>query len=117
MLLIETAEKPAGFAQVTQLAVPASRLNDELSIHLPSGISFSGINAGNLDVVLALLVEQELGRNPFSGVLYAFTNRQRNKIKYVIWEDNGFVMYYKAFAEEKFKWPKPADELLALTGE
>ena len=34
-----------------------------------------------------------------------------------MWEDNGFVMYYKALAEEKFKWPKPADELLALTGE
>ena len=26
-------------------------------------------------------------------------------------------MYYKALAEEKFKWPKPADELLSLTGE
>ncbi len=46
-----------------------------------------------------------------------FTNRQRNKIKCVMWEDNGFVMYYKALAEEKFKWPKPADELLSLTGE
>ena len=34
-----------------------------------------------------------------------------------MWEDNGFVMYYKALAEEKFKWPKPADELLPLTGE
>lgn len=63
------------------------------------------------------LVEQELGHNPFSGALYAFTNRQRNKIKCVMWEDNGFVMYYKALAEEKFKWPKPADELLSLTGE
>ena len=41
---------------------------------------------------LALLVEQELGHNPFSGALYAFTNRQRNKIKCVMWEDNGFVM-------------------------
>ena len=66
---------------------------------------------------LALLVEQELGCNPFSGALYAFTNRQRNIVKCVMWEDNGFVMYYKALAEEKFKWPKPADELLALTGE
>jgi hypothetical protein len=26
---------------------------------------------------LALLVEQELGHNPFNGALYAFTNRQR----------------------------------------
>ena len=29
---------------------------------------------------LAALVEQELGHNPFDGALYAFTNRQRNKI-------------------------------------
>lgn len=33
---------------------------------------------------LALLVEQELGCNPFSGALYAFTSRQRNKIKCVM---------------------------------
>lgn len=66
---------------------------------------------------LAALVERELGHNPFSGALYAFTNRQRNKIKCVMWEDNGFVLYYKSLAEEKFKWPKPSDELLSLTGE
>jgi transposase len=66
---------------------------------------------------LAVLVEQELGHNPFSGTLYAFTNRQRNKIKCLFWEDNGFVLYYKALAEEKFKWPKASDELVQLTGE
>ena len=43
------------------------------------------------------------GHNPFTGALYAFTNRQRNKIKCLMWEDNGFVLYYKALAEEKFK--------------
>ncbi|MEA9391314.1 IS66 family insertion sequence element accessory protein TnpB [Acerihabitans sp. TG2] len=66
---------------------------------------------------LAALIEQELGHNPFSGALYAFTNRQRNKIKCLMWEDNGFVLYYKALAEEKFKWPNLADDLLPLTGE
>ncbi|WP_193493902.1 IS66 family insertion sequence element accessory protein TnpB [Nitrincola alkalisediminis] len=66
---------------------------------------------------LALLVELELGHNPFTGALYAFTNRQRNKIKCLMWEDNGFILYYKALAEEKFKWPSPSDELMALTGE
>ena len=66
---------------------------------------------------LAVLVEQELGHNPFSGTLYAFTNRQRNKIKCLLWEDNGFVLYYKALAEEKFKWPKASDELVQLTVE
>lgn len=66
---------------------------------------------------LAVLIEQELGHSPFTGALYAFTNRQRNKIKCLMWEDNGFVLYYKALAEEKFKWPSPADELMPLTGE
>lgn len=67
---------------------------------------------------LALLIEQELGRSPFTGALFAFTNRHRNKIKCLMWEDNGFVLYYKALAEEKFKWPSVSDAaLLPLTGE
>jgi transposase len=66
---------------------------------------------------LALLIEQELGHSPFTGALYAFTNRQRNKIKCLMWEDNGFVLYYKALAEERFKWPAPSDELMSLNGE
>ena len=57
---------------------------------------------------LAAIIEQELGHNPFSGTLYAFTNRRRDKIKCVFWDKNGFVLYYKALAEEKFRWPKKA---------
>lgn len=66
---------------------------------------------------LALRIERDLGHNPFSGALYAFTNRHRNKIKCVMWEDNGFVLYYKSLAEEKFKWPKGEDALISLTSE
>jgi transposase len=66
---------------------------------------------------LAAIVEQELGDNPFDGALYAFTNRQRNKVKLLMWEDNGFVLYYKALAEEKFRWPRSEDDVMPLTGE
>lgn len=66
---------------------------------------------------LAAIVELEIGHNPFSGHLYAFTNRQRNKIKCLLWEDNGFVLYYKSLSEEKFKWPKRTDEVITITGE
>ena len=65
---------------------------------------------------LSAIVEQELGRNPFDGGLYAFTNRQRNKIKCLFWEDNGFVLYYKALAEDKFHWPRQGEEVSHLTG-
>ena len=66
---------------------------------------------------LAALVELEFGLSPFDGTLYAFTNRQRNKIKCLLWERNGFVLYYKSLVEERFHWPKPEDQLIALTGE
>lgn len=65
---------------------------------------------------LSAIVELELGHNPFDGGLYVFTNRSHNKIKCLMWEDNGFVLYYKALAEEHFKWPKPDDEVISLTG-
>lgn len=66
---------------------------------------------------LAAIVELELGHNPFDGGFYAFTNRQRNKIKCLFWERNGFVLYYKSLAEEKFRWPKKCDDVIALTGQ
>ena len=65
---------------------------------------------------LAAIVEQELGHNPFEGGLYVFSNRQRNKVKCLMWEDNGFVLYYKSLAEEYFKWPKPNEPIVSLTG-
>ena len=66
---------------------------------------------------LSAIVEQELGHNPFSGELYVFCNRQRNKLKILLWEDNGFVLYYKALAEEKFRWPRHDQTLLTVTGQ
>lgn len=66
---------------------------------------------------LTAIVQMELGHDPFSGTLYIFRNRASNKIKIVFWEDNGFVMYYKSLAEEKFRWPEEGEELLTITGE
>jgi transposase len=66
---------------------------------------------------LAAIVECELGHNPFDGGLYAFTNKQRTKIKCLFWENTGFVLYYKALVEDKFKWPKGDETLLTLTGQ
>jgi transposase len=88
---------------------------------------------------LAALVEQELGHTPFSGTLYVFINRHRNRIKCLFWEDNGFVLYaqrlalkascrqrqtafrlrlrYKALAEEKFRWPRDDQTLLTISGQ
>ncbi len=66
---------------------------------------------------LAAIVEGELGHNPFSGGLYVFTNRRYNRIKLLMWERNGFVLYYKALLEEKFIWPKSNESVISLSGQ
>jgi len=66
---------------------------------------------------LSAIVECALGHNPFSGHLYVFCNRHRNKIKCLFWEDSGFVLYYKSLSEEKFKWPKQPEEVMTITGQ
>ena len=33
------------------------------------------------------------------------------------WEENGFALYYKALAEERFHWPQGDQELITLNGE
>jgi transposase len=75
------------------------------------------INFRKAHLGLCGIIECELGHDPFAGHLYVFTNKRRNKIKYLFWEDNGFVLYYKSLSEEKFKWPKPQDKLITLTGQ
>ena len=66
---------------------------------------------------LSVINEHELGHDPFSGRLYIFGNRQRTRIKCLFWEDNGFVLYYKALAEERFCWPKATDEIVSINGQ
>lgn len=66
---------------------------------------------------LAALVEHAFGHDPFSGTLYVFRNRAANKVKILLWEDNGFVLYYKSLAEERFQWPSEHETLLRINGE
>ena len=60
---------------------------------------------------LAALVEQELELNPMSEVLFVFCNRQRDKIKLLYWERNGFVLWYKRLEKQRFSWLSATNEL------
>ena len=37
--------------------------------------------------------------------LFVFTNRSRDKIKLLLWERNGFWLFYKRLCKQKFHWP------------
>lgn len=58
---------------------------------------------------LSVLVEKELGLDPFGQALYVFINRQRNKIKVLYWHRNGFCLWLKRLEAEKFAWPRDGE--------
>jgi transposase len=98
-------------------------INDE--IEYPSAGNPSEASFPHTDVVNfrrghrghSSVIEHKLGHDPFSGTLYSFANRQRNKMKYLFWEENGFVLYYKAIAKERTHLPQGKTALITLNGE
>jgi transposase len=67
---------------------------------------------------LAALVEGALKANPFSGMLFVFINRRRDKLKMLVWDRTGFIVWYKRLERDKFAWPLRSNEtLVTLTGE
>lgn len=60
---------------------------------------------------LSAIVEMEMNLSPFQPALFVFCNRQRDKVKLLYWERNGFVLWYKRLEKQRFKWPKRLGEL------
>ena len=59
---------------------------------------------------LALLAKEVIQQDPMSGALFGFINARRNKLKLLVWERNGFVVWYKRLERDKFHWPRRSDE-------
>ncbi len=55
---------------------------------------------------LSIYVEAVLKLNPFESNLFLFSNKRRCHIKALYWDRNGFAMWQKSLAKDKFKWPK-----------
>jgi transposase len=55
---------------------------------------------------LAVLVREGFDLDPFSSnSLFVFCNRQREKLKILRWDHNGFWLYYRRLERGKFQWP------------
>jgi len=67
---------------------------------------------------LSILVEDALELDPFSEKLFIFCNRNRNMVRILYWERNGFCLWQKRLEKAKFKWPRKHDsEIITLTGQ
>ena len=64
---------------------------------------------------LSGIVRNQLDRDPMSGEVYVFINKQRNRIKLLHWEAGGFVLYYKRLEKGLFELPKAKANTLAVS--
>ena len=59
---------------------------------------------------LAGLVLNYYDSKLYTGDVFVFINRRRNRIKLLCWQSSGFAIYYKRLESGTFEIPQPADE-------
>ena len=54
---------------------------------------------------LVALVRSTWRLNPFDGHLFVFLGRRLDRVKILVWDRNGFVLYYKRLSQGRFRMP------------
>jgi transposase len=84
------------------------RINwSEVSIYLRTGYTDMRKQINGLSI----LVQRDLGHNPLTGNLFVFCGRTRRILKVLYWERNGFCLWQKRLAQDKYPWPRTAGEV------
>lgn len=78
---------------------------NELSLDQPVYLACGSTDLRKSIDGLAALVKEGFNLDPFSSCLFVFCNRQRDKIKILQWEHNGFWVYYRRLERGRFQWP------------
>ena len=64
---------------------------------------------------LCIIVEEELDLDLFTGNLFAFCNRNRDIVKILYWDHNGFCVWKKRLEKDKFRWPESEQEVMKIS--
>jgi transposase len=64
---------------------------------------------------LAALVRDWLGDDPLSGHVFVFRNRAADRVKLLVWDEDGFVIYYKRLERGSFRFPTSASAACGVT--
>jgi transposase len=59
---------------------------------------------------LAAIVQSSFALDPCLNALFVFCNRNRDRIKILEWDGDGFWLYFKRLEKGHFKWAVAGDE-------
>jgi transposase len=59
---------------------------------------------------LSALIRAELGHDPLSGTVFIFFNKQRNQVKLLLFEGDGFGIFHKRLEKGTFELPTTTAE-------
>ncbi len=66
---------------------------------------------------LAAIVSGTLKEDPYSGHLYVFCNRLRNRLKILVWNRSGFWVLANRLEKGTFAWPSSREKTIDMTPE
>jgi transposase len=58
---------------------------------------------------LAALVRDGLRGDPLSGDIFVFRNKSADRIKLLLWEEDGYAIWYKRLEKGNYRFPAAAD--------
>lgn len=64
---------------------------------------------------LSGIVSQQMGANVLSGDAFVFVGRRRDRLKLLVWEPSGFVLYYKRLEAGTFRLPDGKQSVVELS--
>ena len=59
---------------------------------------------------LAAIARDGLGQDPLSRYWFVFRNRRGDRIKILLWDDDGLLLIYKRLEEGVFRFPVPGPD-------
>jgi transposase len=80
-------------------------------VHLAPGATDLRKSIDGLSALVSVVFELD----PFSDRWFVFCNRQRDKLKILRWDHNGFWLYYRRLERGRFQWPAHSGPGLCIT--
>lgn len=80
-------------------------------VYLTPGVTDLRKSIDGLSAMVSMVFELD----PFSDRWFVFCNRQRDKLKILRWDTNGFWLYYRRLERGRFKWPVQTGSALSIS--